>query len=77
MSYKGNCLSDKKQIENQNKIINRNQYEDYINRAKNHSKTKEFKIYGHERFWKMEGLFAEAKKNHCLRRAKYRGIEKV
>jgi hypothetical protein len=30
-----------------------------------------------ERMWKMEGLFAEAKQNHCLARAKYRGRPKV
>ena len=30
-----------------------------------------------ERMWKSEGLFAEAKRNHCLARAKYRGRCKV
>jgi hypothetical protein len=30
-----------------------------------------------ERMWKMEGLWAEAKQNHCLARAKYRGRPKV
>jgi len=30
-----------------------------------------------ERMWKIEGLFAEAKRNHCLSRAKYRGPAKV
>jgi transposase len=30
-----------------------------------------------ERMWKSEGLFAEAKVNHCLARAKYRGRAKV
>src|SRR6185503_9869758 len=30
-----------------------------------------------ERMWKIEGLFAEAKQNHCLSRAKYRGRQKV
>ena len=30
-----------------------------------------------ERMWKIEGLFAEAKRNHCLSRAKYRGRSKV
>ena len=30
-----------------------------------------------ERMWKMEGLFAEAKQNHCLSRAKYRGRSKL
>ncbi|MBI2026516.1 MAG: transposase [Deltaproteobacteria bacterium] len=27
--------------------------------------------------WKMEGLFAEAKSLHCMKRAKYRGLWKV
>ena len=30
-----------------------------------------------ERMWKSEGLFAEAKQNHYLSRAKYRGRPKV
>lgn len=30
-----------------------------------------------ERMWKSEGMFAEAKRNHCLARAKYRGRRKV
>lgn len=27
--------------------------------------------------WKIEGLFGEAKENHCLDRAKYRGLAKM
>ncbi|MEW7988606.1 MAG: transposase [Candidatus Thiodiazotropha sp.] len=27
-----------------------------------------------ERAWKVEGLFGEAKDNHCLRRTRYRGM---
>lgn len=27
-----------------------------------------------ERAWKIEGLFGEAKDNHCLRRVRYRGL---
>ena len=30
-----------------------------------------------ERRWKIEGLFAEAKENHCLKKAKYRGRAKM
>jgi transposase len=37
----------------------------------------EFRQKISERMWKMEGLFAEAKQNHCLARAKYRGRPKV
>jgi transposase len=36
-----------------------------------------FKQNRSERMWKSEGLFAEAKRNHCLARAKYRGRSKV
>ena len=36
-----------------------------------------FKQNVSERMWKMEGLFAEAKQNHCLARARYRGRSKV
>ena len=36
-----------------------------------------FKKKLRERMWKMEGIFAEAKTNHGLRRARYRGRSKV
>ena len=36
-----------------------------------------FKQIRKERMWKSEGLFAEAKQNHNLSRAKYRGSPKV
>jgi IS5 family transposase len=37
----------------------------------------EFGNRASERMWKSEGLFAEAKADHCLARAKYRGRAKV
>lgn len=40
-------------------------------------KTRIFQITRGERQWKMEGIFAEAKDNHCLDRARYRGRAKV
>jgi transposase len=36
-----------------------------------------FRQRASERMWKSEGLFAEAKVNHCLARAKYRGRAKM
>ena len=36
-----------------------------------------FRTRRSERMWKMEGLFAEAKQNHGLSRARYRGRSKV
>lgn len=40
-------------------------------------KTRSFRIARGERQWKMEGIFAEAKDNHGLDRARYRGRAKV
>ena len=40
-------------------------------------KTKLFKIKLRERRWKIEGINAEAKNLHVLKRAKYRGLAKV
>ncbi len=40
-------------------------------------KTEEFKKMRGERQWKMEGVFAEAKNNHGLDRARYRGKAKM
>jgi IS5 family transposase len=37
----------------------------------------EFRKKLSERMWKAEGLFAEAKQNHGLSRARYRGRSKV
>ena len=53
------------------------QYHQAIVRAAKNEKTENFTVKLRERMWKAEGLFAEAKQNHCLRRAKYRGLEKV
>jgi transposase len=41
------------------------------------SKTREFKQKLWQRMWKMEGIFAEAKSHHGLRRARYRGLWKM
>lgn len=40
-------------------------------------KTKGFKQKLNERMWKIEGIFAEAKNNHNLKKARYRGQNKV
>lgn len=46
-------------------------------RAAKKEETERFVKKLRERMWKAEGLFAEAKVNHCLDRAKYRGLSKV
>ena len=45
--------------------------------TKDREKTRSFQIMRGERQWKMEGIFAEAKDNHGLARARYRGRAKV
>lgn len=40
------------------------------------NRLKQFKKRLVERSWKIEGMFAEAKQNHRLRRAKFRNIQK-
>lgn len=39
--------------------------------------TQEFQENLTERMWKMEELISEAKNQHCLNRAKYRGLMKT
>ena len=45
----------------------------YIDEKKN----KHFRRKLRERAWKIEGIFAEGKENHLLRRTHYRGLSKV
>lgn len=51
-------------------------YEEFERAAKMEA-TEEFKKMRSERQWKAEGIFAEAKNNHGLDRARYRGRAKV
>ena len=59
------------------RFIYRNPHQDEIDRVKKRQHTEYFKSRLRERKWKIEGLFGEAKENHGLRRAKYRGLHKV
>lgn len=72
---KSECLPDN--YAHRARFIYRGLYQDEIDRIKKRQKTRHFKKKLIERKWKIEGLFAEAKDNHCLRRAKYRGLAKV
>lgn len=47
-------------------------YDDVLSKVN----TPEFIDKRNERFWKSEGVFAEAKNNHLLDKSKYRGLEK-
>jgi len=59
------------------RFVYRNPHQDEIDRVKKRQQTEYFKSRLRERKWKIEGLFGEAKENHGLRRAKYRGLDKV
>ena len=52
-------------------------YQESIERTAAREPTDEFRKMRGERQWKMEGSFAEAKENHCLSRARYRGLSKM
>ena len=55
----------------------RNEYKAASERVRQRQGDKEFKHIMRERSWKIEGLFGEAKEQHGLRRAKYRGSQKT
>lgn len=59
------------------RIMWRNPHQDEIDQVRSRQQTRHFKRKLIERRWKIEGLFAEAKANHCLKRAKYRGLKKT
>lgn len=52
-------------------------YHEALERTAKREATEEFRRMRGERQWKMEGTFAEAKENHCLNRARYRGLSKM
>jgi len=73
---RGICFQ-KELKEPRGKKITRNIYWEHQARIKEAEKTRTFQEMRGERQWKMEGIFAEAKDNHGLDRARYRGRAKV
>jgi transposase len=59
------------------KHIEVHHHQEIIDKTAKMEKTEEFKKARGERQWKMEGTFAEAKVNHGLDRARYRGRSKM
>jgi len=59
------------------KALVRNVFWEQQLRTKAREKTRAFRVARGERQWKMEGIFAEAKNNHGLDRARYRGRMKM
>jgi transposase len=59
------------------RYVRRNMDQDLFEEVQARMREPMFRQRASERMWKIEGLFAEAKRNHNLSRAKYRGTSKV
>jgi len=73
---KEKCFSDNNKKQNR-KTVRISIYQSIYNEVKNQSFTSEFVGKMRERMWKMEGIFAEAKSHHGMRKARYRGRGKL
>ncbi|WP_341758697.1 transposase [Candidatus Tisiphia endosymbiont of Ditula angustiorana] len=72
---KPSCIADN--YSNRARFIYRNPYQDEIDEVKARQNRIDFKQKLIERKWKIEGIFAEAKENHGLRRTQFRGVQKT
>ncbi len=70
-----NCLPDSQKF--RARFVYRAIHQDEVEAVRRRQLTVTFRRRLVERKWKIEGLFGEAKQNHCLRRARYRGLSKV
>ena len=59
------------------RLVLRSVDQDLFDQVQGHMRDPEFGKRWSERMWKIEGLCAEAKQNHGLSRARYRGRSKV
>lgn len=71
------CPAKKRQGKSHLRFVKRNLDQDLFEEVLAQMKEPTFLDRASERMWKCEGLFAEAKQNHNLSRAKYRGRGKV
>lgn len=71
------CVGVPQKRQGRGKVLNRNIHQRVFEWALRRQKTWLFKKTLNERMWKMEGIFAEGKNQHGLRRARYRGRAKV
>ena len=69
------CLPDSQNF--RARFVYRGIHQDEVEAVRRRQSTAAFRRLLGERKWKIEGLFAEAKQNHGLRRARYRGLSKV
>jgi len=71
-SLRSTCLPESQK--NRARFVYRSLHQGHIDSVRRRQSTRFFKAKLTERAWKVEGLFGEAKDNHCLRRTKYRGM---
>ena len=69
------CLPDN--LKFRARFVYRGIHQDEVEAVRRRQRTATFRQRLVERKWKIEGLFGEAKQNHSLRRARYRGLSKV
>lgn len=69
------CLPDSQKF--RARFVYRGIHQDEVEAVRRRQSTATFRQRLVERKWKIEGLFGEAKQNHGLRRARYRGLPKV
>jgi hypothetical protein len=69
------CLPDNQKF--RARFVYRGTHQDELEAVRRRQSTATFRQRLVERKWKIEGLFGEAKQNHGLRRARYRGLSKV
>ena len=70
----GSCLADNQKF--RARFVYRGIYQDGVEAVRRRQSTATFRQRLVERQGKIEGLFGEAKQNHGLRRARYRGLSK-
>jgi hypothetical protein len=74
-SKRADCLPDS--AKSRARFVYRNPHQHEIDKVRARQETKAFISKMMLRKWTIEGLFAEAKQFHGLRRARYRGLKKV
>ncbi len=74
-SMSDQCLPDNQKY--RARFVYRGLYQDEVEAVRRRQPTTAFAKRLIERKWKIEGIFGEAKQNHSMRLARYRGLSKV
>ena len=75
-TFSATCSARTKKQSRQ-RVVMRNRDQDLFEEVQARMRDPTFKRRMSERMWKIEGLFAEAKNNHGLARARYRSRSKI